>query len=954
VAAFDLATNGLLPFVADTDADVLALEADATTVWIGGDFSTVNGTPRANLAAVDAASGAVVSGFSADTNDSVHSLEVVGSSLYAGGEYTTIGGVARNRIAKVDGATGAVDAAFTANASHIVRAIAADPTGNPVYLGGDFTQLNGVTDQYLAGVDPATGATTTTFTGNDWEVWALDVSADSASVVGAVAGFGNYAAAWTVATGVREWTNVAMGDHQAVAVHDGVVWFGFHEGFGGDMDVRLLGADLATGVVIDEFRPGLDSFFGVWDIVADEDGLYVGGEFTAAEGVDTRGFAFFPVDAAAPNAPAGFTLDAVSASTASLSWDPLVDSSLGIEYEIRRDTVLVGTVTETTFTDYGLSAATLYDYTVTAVDSAANSSPATALAVTTAAGTDALVTSDLVVSGSTWRYLDEREFLGRTWRPSTFDDSLWSVGAAELGFGDGDETTTVTSGRLAYRFRRDLNLTVPPAGDATLRVKRDDGIAVYVNGTEVYRENLPAGAGTDTEALGGIANEADFVQVTVPAHALRVGSNVVAAEVHNFDIANSDISFDLELTVDTVGSADLVEPDTVIATPTDAATITALPLTIAGTATDNDAVASVSVQIDDGAGNYWDGAAWVTDPNTVIPTAFVDPNWTVDVTGISNGSVTIRAFATDASGNVDTTPATVSVTIDRPASCVAGPAEAESGVFTGTVGTIADANASGGQLAGSTNGSGNDYSSAGIPIGTVTVCITVASAGDYTIDTSVLSPTQVDDSWWVQVDGGTAYLYDTVVSGTITADQVNDRGNADPVVLTLPAGDHTLTFAVREDGAALDTIDLVAVPSLTCAAGPAEAEAGLLSGTVGAIADAGASGGQLAGSVNGSGDDFSSAGAPIGTVSVCITLASAGDYTIDATVLSPTSGDDSWWVQVNGGTAYLYDTAVGGAIASDQVNDRGNADPVVLTLPAGDHTLTFAVREDGAALDTID
>ncbi|MEM9467330.1 MAG: hypothetical protein AAGA90_18290, partial [Actinomycetota bacterium] len=152
VAAFDLATNGLLPFVADTDADVLALEADATTVWIGGDFSTVNGTARARLAAVDGATGAVVAGYSADTNDSVHSLEVVGTSLYAGGEYTTIGGVARNRIAKVDGATGALDAAFTANASHIVRAIAADPTGNPVYLGGDFTQLNGVTDQYLAGV----------------------------------------------------------------------------------------------------------------------------------------------------------------------------------------------------------------------------------------------------------------------------------------------------------------------------------------------------------------------------------------------------------------------------------------------------------------------------------------------------------------------------------------------------------------------------------------------------------------------------------------------------------------------------------------------------------------------------------------------------------------------------------------------------------------------------------
>ena len=53
------------------------------------------------------------------------------------------------------------------------------------------------------------------------------------------------------------------------------------------------------------------------------------------------------------------------------------------------------------------------------------------------------------------------------------------------------------------------------------------------------------------------------------------------------------------------------------------------------------------------------------------------------------------------------------------------------------------------------------------------------------------------------------YLYDTEISATATADQVNDRGTADPDVVTLPAGDHQITFETREDGAQLDTIALL-------------------------------------------------------------------------------------------------------------------------------------------------
>ncbi|MEM9035240.1 MAG: hypothetical protein AAGD18_11655, partial [Actinomycetota bacterium] len=56
---------------------------------------------------------------------------------------------------------------------------------------------------------------------------------------------------------------------------------------------------------------------------------------------------------------------------------------------------------------------------------------------------------------------------------------------------------------------------------------------------------------------------------------------------------------------------------------------------------------------------------------------------------------------------------------------------------------------------------------------------------------------------------------------------------------------------------------------------------------------------------------------------------------------------------VVGGAVFAHGDGAGVVAGGLVDNDRANADPVVVNLPAGDHTLTFAVREDGAALDTI-
>ena len=42
----------------------------------------------------------------------------------------------------------------------------------------------------------------------------------------------------------------------------------------------------------------------------------------------------------------------------------------------------------------------------------------------------------LIPFGSTWKYLDDGSDLGTAWREPGFDDSSWSEGPAQLGYGE--------------------------------------------------------------------------------------------------------------------------------------------------------------------------------------------------------------------------------------------------------------------------------------------------------------------------------------------------------------------------------------------------------------------------------------------------------------------------------------------------------------------------------------
>lgn len=166
------------------------------------------------------------------------------------------------------------------------------------------------------------------------------------------------------------------------------------------------------------------------------------------------------------------------------------------------------------------------------------------------------VQQTLVAAGGSWRYLDDGSDQGTAWRSRTFNDSSWKTGNAEFGYGEGDERTSLTingtSGKtVTFYFRRSFNLPDPAAIQSLdVRLLRDDGAMVYLNGTLVFRSNMPEGdidfQTWASEIVGG-ADEATFFEQAIDPALLVPGNNVLAVEVHQVNAGSSDVSFNLAL-----------------------------------------------------------------------------------------------------------------------------------------------------------------------------------------------------------------------------------------------------------------------------------------------------------------------------------------------------------------------------------------------------------------------
>jgi WD40 repeat protein len=208
VAAFDATTGAVKAFDANADDVVNAVLVDGSTVYLGGAFTgahAINGTTARNgAAAVDATTGAVDASWDPDVQAtgiagaaSVDALAVSGSTVYLGGNFDTLnGGAGRNYLAAVNDTDGSVTG-WNPNGNAQVRSLAV--SGSVVSAGGIFSSFNGVSRVNAAALDASTGTVTAWDPNPDSTVETLAVSGSRVFLGGMFAHVGGTARAHVAA-----------------------------------------------------------------------------------------------------------------------------------------------------------------------------------------------------------------------------------------------------------------------------------------------------------------------------------------------------------------------------------------------------------------------------------------------------------------------------------------------------------------------------------------------------------------------------------------------------------------------------------------------------------------------------------------------------------------------------------------------------------------------------------
>ncbi|HEX8372341.1 MAG TPA: Ig-like domain-containing protein [Chthoniobacterales bacterium] len=203
----------------------------------------------------------------------------------------------------------------------------------------------------------------------------------------------------------------------------------------------------------------------------------------------------------------------------------------------------------------------------------------------------------LIGKGAEWKYLDDNSDPGTVWKESFFNDSSWiGRGPAPLGYGDPHIVTTVAGGPSTARyittyFRRAFTVSDPATISALrLNLLRDDGVVIYLNGTEISRDNLPTPSTRQTLAPINTSgtDETTYFPLTAASSVLVAGVNVLAVELHQNSTNSSDLGFDLEV-LGTVAETGNAAPTVSLTAPLDGASFTNPPsIELAANASDTD------------------------------------------------------------------------------------------------------------------------------------------------------------------------------------------------------------------------------------------------------------------------------------------------------------------------------------------------------------------------------
>lgn len=303
LAAVDTATGRVLSWSADIGdyfGTVNALAVDGGRVYVGGAFHKIGSASRSGLAAVDTSAGTVL-GWNPEPSlpvdpyyGTVVSIVVTRPAVYIGGGFSKVGGQPRRGFAAVDALNGR-PLALRADADGIVRSIAL--TDDRVYIGGDFTHLAGRARTGLAAVARHSGSVLAWNPAPVGAVAAIETTGDGVMVGGYFTAMSPQSAPGLAAIDrngkpVPGWHVLVDGSVASLALRGDTLYLGgdFHH-VGGMPREGLAAVSTTTGRVLG-WDPRLGEHnYGVTCIAPAGDVIYVGGDFYSVGGVPQQAVA---------------------------------------------------------------------------------------------------------------------------------------------------------------------------------------------------------------------------------------------------------------------------------------------------------------------------------------------------------------------------------------------------------------------------------------------------------------------------------------------------------------------------------------------------------------------------------------------------------------------------------------------------------------------------------------
>lgn len=394
ILAYDLTTGELLPFAPALNAQALSIAAspDGSRLYVGGEFTSVNGAAVWRVAALNPVTGALIRTFLPKVGSAVRAIVATKDTVFLGGLFTAVGSAARNRLAAVQATDGALTAWAPSAEGGRVNALALSPDGSRIVAGGSFTTLNGSSNPGygLGAVDTAAGALLpfeansrvrdaglnsgiTSLSGDADNVYATGFSYNSGGNLE-----GTVAASWN--GGTITWLDDCHGDTYAAYPAGDVVYKVGHSHYCGNIggfpqtepfgfQRALAFSKAATGTVIRDqlgypswtglpapspltWYPNIDTGTftgqsqGPWALTGNGRYLVMGGEFKNVNGIPQQGLVRFTVRENAPNlrGPAlsgqriNPTLTSPGAGTVRIRWQANHDpDNSRLTYRVIRD-----------------------------------------------------------------------------------------------------------------------------------------------------------------------------------------------------------------------------------------------------------------------------------------------------------------------------------------------------------------------------------------------------------------------------------------------------------------------------------------------------------------------------------------------------------------------------------------------------------------------------------------